>query len=119
MNVSLTLPESIVDWANTQEDIQKAILDVLEKHVLSLNPAAINAIKLLKKNSVILPKGMEFQIQQIIGTDGWNALNRSERLSLGRKVRAHRIHTAWVCPNKHSKSCSLHTHVVLRCQSVT
>ena len=51
MNVSLTLPESIVDWANTQEDIQKAILDVLEKHVLSLNPAAINAIKLLKKFS--------------------------------------------------------------------
>lgn len=49
MNVSLTLPESIVDWANTQEDIQKAILDVLEKHVLSLNPATINAIKLLKK----------------------------------------------------------------------
>ena len=88
MNVSLTLPESIVDWANTQEDIQKAILDVLEKNVLSLNPATINAIKLLKKNSVILPKGMEFQIQQIIGTDGWNALNRSERLSLGRKVKS-------------------------------
>lgn len=57
MNVSLTLPESIVDWANTQEDIQKAILDVLEKHVLSLNPATINAIKLLKKKFSHTSKG--------------------------------------------------------------
>ena len=35
MNVSLTLPESIVDWANTQEDIQKAILMYLKSMCLA------------------------------------------------------------------------------------
>ena len=87
MNISLTLPKSITDWANDQEDIEKAILDVLTNHVLSMSTAMSNAIKLLKKNSVKLPNGMEFEIQQIIGSSDWNALKRSERLSLGRKVK--------------------------------
>ena len=87
MNISLTLPPSIISWAKNQSNTQEAILDVLEKHVAGLNTATMHAVKSLKENAVKLPEGMEFEIPQIIGRNDWEALSRSERLSLGKEVK--------------------------------
>lgn len=87
MKVSLDLPSSIVSWAKSQDNIEKAILDIVENHVGSLNTPMMHAVKLLKEKARELPDGMEFEIPQIIGRNDWEALSRSERLSLGREVK--------------------------------
>lgn len=87
MNISLTLSSSIKAWAQEQEDIESAILWVLESHIATTDSPMIRAARLLTDNARKMPDGIEFEIQQVIGGEGWNPLSRSARLSLGKAIK--------------------------------
>jgi hypothetical protein len=87
MNISLTLPASIKAWAQEQADVEVAILKVLESHIATTDSPTLRAARLLKDNARKMPDGMEFEIQQAIGREGWEPLLRSERLSLGKAIK--------------------------------
>ena len=87
MNISLTLPASIKAWAQEQEDVEVAILKVLELHIATTDSPTIRAVRLLKDNARKMPEGVEFEIQQVIGREGWEPLSRPDRLSLGKEIK--------------------------------
>ncbi|WP_223556897.1 single-stranded DNA-binding protein [Pseudomonas sp. BF-R-01] len=87
MNISLTLSPSIAAWAKAQASAETAILDVLEAHLATIDSPTIRAGKLLKTNALSMPENMEFEIPQVIGRLDWEALSRSERLSLGKEIK--------------------------------
>jgi len=87
MNVSLTLSPSLAAWAQSQVNAEGAILSVLEAHLASIDSPTIRAGKLLTRNALTMPEGMEFEIPQVIGRENWETLTRSERLSLGKEIK--------------------------------
>lgn len=88
MNIQLKLTGSLKTWAEQQPNPEQAILEILKEHVAGPNTPFDKAAGLLKEKVKALPEGFEFEIQQAIGYEDWQTLNRESRLSLGRHVRA-------------------------------
>ncbi|MBA1245835.1 DUF1413 domain-containing protein [Pseudomonas japonica] len=87
-DIQLTLTGELEAWALSQADPRAAILDVLEAHVTKSATPFERAADILKEKVKALPDGLEFNIQQVIGFETWQALDRETRLGLGRFVRA-------------------------------
>lgn len=89
MNVSLTLTlsPSVASWVQAQPNAEAAILGVLEAHLATIDSPTIRAVRLLKDNARKMPEGVEFEIQQVIGREGWEPLSRPDRLSLGKEIK--------------------------------
>ena len=108
MKISLTLPASIKAWAQEQEDVEAAIFEVLDSHIAATDSPMIRAARLLTDNASKMPDGMEFEIQQVIGGEGWEPLSRSERLSLGKEIKRNPEHYGLVFVRKTSSNHALY-----------
>jgi len=86
--IRLTLTGELEAWAVSQADPQTAVLEALEAHVTKSATPFERAADILKEKVKSLPEGLEFNIQQVIGFETWQALDRETKLGLGRFVRA-------------------------------
>lgn len=87
MDISLTLPTFIAKWLEEQENQQDVIIEILKKHIDSLDTKLMKVGKLLKENVEKMPEGIEFEIQQVVGQELWGQLSRSERVIFGKEVK--------------------------------
>ncbi len=88
LQIHLELTGALEKWAREQADPAQAIVQALGTHVLTELTPFEAAAAMLKDKVKTLPLGFEFNIQQVIGHDTWQVLNRESRLGLGRYVRA-------------------------------
>ncbi len=86
MNLSLTLPPMVANWASTQSDPQAAILAVLTQHVETTEAPYHQVWRTLEQRIPSLPMGSDFTVRQIVGEDAWQTLKHGEKISFGIEV---------------------------------
>jgi hypothetical protein len=88
IKINLELTGVLEIWAREQADPVQAIVQALSAQVFKELTPFEAAAEMLKEKVKALPMGFEFNIQQVIGHETWETLNRESRLGLGRYVRA-------------------------------
>lgn len=108
LQIHLELTGALEKWAREQADPAQAIVEALGTHVLKELTPFETAAALLKNKVKSLPMGFEFNIQQVIGHDAWQVLNRESRLGLGRYVRANQEAFGLVFVRKNSSNHAIY-----------
>lgn len=111
LQINLVLSGALEDWARKQADPELAILDALSAQVLKAMTPFEAAAEMLKEKVKALPMGFEFNIQQVIGHDAWQALDRESRLGLGRYVRANQEAFGLVFVRKNSSNHAIYQRI--------
>ncbi|MGP5467344.1 DUF1413 domain-containing protein [Pseudomonas helleri] len=112
MNVTLNLSGALQDWAEQQTDVEGAVLKILETHLAGPATPFEQAAALLKEKVQTMPEGFEFNIQQVIGYEDWQKLDRESRLGLGRHVRANQEVFGVVFLRKNSSNHALYKRLI-------
>ena len=86
--VTLKLIGSIEEWAKDipDEKLPAEIISLLTKSLGRRTPFD-HAIELFHENLQNIPLGLEFEIPQVIGAEGWERLDRGSKLGLGKLVK--------------------------------
>lgn len=90
--VTLELVGSVEEWARSisEEQLPSAILALLRAQLdvgTSRTPFD-SAVALFHENLKSIPDAFEFEVPQVVGTAGWEQLDRSSRLALGKYIKA-------------------------------
>ena len=112
MEVTLKLSGALKAWAETQTDPAQAIIKVLREHHAGPSTPFEVAATLLKEKVKSLPEGFEFEIQQAIGFEDWQKLDRETRLGLGRHVRANQAVFGLVFIRKNSSNHAIYKRML-------
>ena len=88
MQVTITVPDMLVEWARTQVDLNTAIIDILVSHAGRHQTSFEVAAAKLRDVVRTVPQSLEFTIQDAIGFEVWSTLDKQSRLSLGKHVKA-------------------------------
>ncbi|MCC8345406.1 single-stranded DNA-binding protein [Pseudomonas stutzeri] len=108
LQIHLELTGALENWAREQTDPAQAILQMLSAQISKEMTPFETAAEMLKDKVVTMPIGFEFNIQQVIGHDAWQALNRESRLGLGRYVRANQGAFGLVFVRKNSSNHAIY-----------
>jgi Domain of unknown function (DUF1413) len=89
MKITINLTPPLVKWVNNLEKpitAEDAILAVLNKNIgISPVDKALLEFQEALKN---FPSNIEFEIPQVFGSAQWGQLDRSTKLSLGKRIKA-------------------------------
>lgn len=89
MKITINLPPQLVKWIDNREKsitAENAILAVLNKNIgiSPVDKAFLEFQEALKD----FPSNIEFEIPQVFGSAQWGLLDRSTKLSLGKRIKA-------------------------------
>lgn len=112
MEVTLKLTGALEVWAKAQSDVAQTIINILSEHQAGPATPFEVAAALLKEKVKTLPEGFEFEIQQAIGYEDWQKLDRESRLGLGRHVRANQEVFGLVFVRKNSSNHAIYKKMI-------
>jgi len=112
MEITLKLTGTLKAWAEGQGNPEQAIIEVLKRHQAGPSTPFEVAATLLKDKVKTLPEGFEFEIQQAIGFEDWQKLDRETRLGLGRHVRANQSAFGLVFVRKNSSNHAIYKRML-------
>lgn len=88
MQITLNLDATLTQWLMSQTSVQpeQVILDVLHQHI-GISPVD-KALEMFRAALSEFPQGIEFEVPQVLGSEHWAKLDRSTKLSLGKRIKA-------------------------------
>lgn len=86
--LTIELNDELQQWAATQANPAAAAAQILLANIGAVRTPFDEAKEKFRENLANVPAGFDFEIPQVIGSETWEKLERGDKLTMGKFIRA-------------------------------